>query len=269
MFNAPDAGLIATSFRSLPAFGVTKATSVEQAIRALQVHADAAVLSGATDLVARFNEGFMPSHIVDINSIAELKQIVDNDQEIIIGAGVTHEKGSEHAGLRARLPGFAWAWSRISNVRIRMSATLGGNIMSCRTRYEGSILLSALAAKLRFSSPDGNFEMAAEDIWINTLPMASILTHIVIPLRAGLVFDYERSMRPIMTQALAIDGAGHGRIVTATEYVRPHIREIRHDEIQSAETTKHAYGDPVASDRYINQVSEVFLSRQLQRLKQS
>lgn len=262
MKRVDGAGLIATSFRSLPAFGVTVASSIPHAIEALAQHENAAVLSGGADLVAQFNEGFAPAHLVDISRIEALKKITLRDDCLMIGAGVTHQQGSSDPLVKTAIPGFASAWRKIANVRIRMSATIGGNLMARRTRYEGAILLSALAARLQFEYIGGSLEIAAGDIWDAALPAGALLTAIRIPLRVGLRLDYERSMRPVMTQALALDEKGHGRLVTSTEFTRPRILEIS----AAGSYQPYAIGDPVASDDYLNHIAGVFMRRQFARL---
>ncbi len=265
MLLAPNDGWIATSFRSLPDFALTRASTLAEARQALIANPGATFFSGGTDLVARFNEGFAPQHAIDVSRVEELQTIVERDNHLVIGAGVSHYAGSRHPLVREKLPGFASAWARIANVRIRMSATLGGNVMARRTRYEGAILLSALAASLQLFTSEGERSLPVEAIWRDDFPPSALLTEIRIPLRPGLAFDYERSMRPVMTQALAMDGAGNGRLVTATEFTTPRILHF------NSETPPHfapyAVSDPVASDAYLNQVAGVFLQRQLQRLK--
>lgn len=259
------AGYIATSFRTLPRFNVARSASIAEAVSALDVSMRPAVLAGGTDLPARFNEGFSPSDLIDISKVSALRQIKLSDNALEIGATVTHAVGCTDPLIRGHLPSFAAAWGRIANIRIRLSATIGGNLMARRTRYEGSILLSALGARVRFESREGTTEMPVESLWNQPLPRAALLTTIVIPLRKGLVLDYARDLRPIMTQAVAIDGEGAGRVVTATEYVVPCVRTLD----GRAADGDIAFDDPVTSVAYIKKVSGTLLERQLKRLSAS
>jgi carbon-monoxide dehydrogenase medium subunit len=223
------------------------------------------VLAGGTDLPARFNEGFCPTDLIDISRIPALREVILAENGIEIGAAVTHAQGTANPLIRQHLPSFAQAWSRIANVRVRMSATLGGNLMARRTRYEGAILLSALGARLRFSAPGGAIEIAAEHIWSN-VPETALLTGIIIPLRKGLRLDYARELRPIMTQAVAIDAEGEGRVVTATEHVIPRVRSLADGTAVGADPD---FDDPVTSAAYLRKVSGTLLSRQLTRMRTS
>jgi carbon-monoxide dehydrogenase medium subunit len=257
------AGFVPTSFRTLPRFNLVCARSIAEAVAAIDGAKEPAVLAGGTDLPARFNEGFAPSDLIDISRIDALRQIRLADDSLEIGATVTHASGAVHALIAQHLPSFGVAWRRIANIRIRFSATIGGNLMARRTRYEGAILLSALGARLRFESKAGVREIAVEDNWSSGTEKGALLTTIVIPLRNGLRMDYARDLRPIMTQAVALEDHAPGRIVTATEYIVPHVRSLKNDKADGAlEAT-----DPVTSAAYIRKVSETLLVRQLERMR--
>ena len=256
------AGLIACSFRTLPPFKLVRAATVREAVSALASAERAAVLAGGTDLPARFNDGFSPSHLIVISGISLLHSIAVVDGALEIGAAVTHADGSRHPLVKQNLSGFATAWSRIANVRVRFSATLGGNVMARRARYEGALLLTALGATLRFATTNGDIDLPAQQIWNTELPREALLTTIRIPLGPSLRFEYDRGLRPILTQAVAVDDAGLHCIVTGTEHVQPRVRTAS-DDGRLEPTT---FSDPVTSDDYLNRVSEVLLVRQMGRL---
>ncbi len=256
-----NAGYIATSFASLAPLDALHARSVGDAVAALADTEQPCVLAGGTDLPAKFNEGYAPKTLIDISRLAALREITEATGELRIGALVTHFEGAAHPLIRKHLPGFAAAWAKIANVRVRFSATIGGNLMARRTRYEGSILLSALGARARLESKAGTQDVPVEALWTGGTTPAALLTSILIPLRRGQRFDYERSLRPIMTQAIAYDDSGEGRVVTATEFAIPVIRPLRKGQAQGALRLT----DPVTSQDYLARVSDVFLSRQRKR----
>jgi carbon-monoxide dehydrogenase medium subunit len=258
------AGFVPTSFRTVPRFHLVRARTIAEAVTAIGDAHEPAVLAGGTDLPARFNEGFAPSDLIDISQIGALREVKLADGAIEIGALVTHAAGSSHALIARHLPSFGAAWRRIANVRIRFSATLGGNLMARRTRYEGAILLSALGAHLRFVSGAGVREIAVEDNWSSEAGKGALLTTIVVPLRKGLRMDYARDLRPIMTQAVAVEDRALGRVVTSTEFIVPRIRALTGDRPEGALDITE---DPVTSAAYIRKVSETLLVRQLERLR--
>jgi carbon-monoxide dehydrogenase medium subunit len=257
------AGYIPTSFRTVSRFGLVRARTIAEAVAAIADARAPAVLAGGTDLPARFNEGFAPSDLVDVSRVGALREIKVVDDTLEIGALVTHDAGSSHALITQHLPSFGAAWRRIANVRVRLSATIGGNLMARRTRYEGAILLSALSARLRFESKTGVREIAVESNWSTDADRGGLLTTIVIPLRRGLRMDYARDLRPIMTQAVVIEDYAPGRVVTATEFIVPRIRRLKDDKAEGSLEC----GDPVTSDTYLRKVSETLLVRQLERVR--
>ena len=168
-----SAGLVASSARSLAPFKLYQPGSVAEALAALATAEKPVLLAGGTDLVACFNEGLNPRAIVDLARVEELRGIDANSHTLDIGAGVTHGAGCVHAAVRSRVPGFAKAWERIANPRIRFTATLGGNLMARRARYEGPVLLAALKASLEFVSAAGTDSLTVQDLWAGRVPAQS------------------------------------------------------------------------------------------------
>ena len=249
-----------TSFRTLPRFRVVRARALDEAVAALASAERPAVLAGGTDLPARFNEGFAPSDLIDISRLDDMRRIEVRDDALIIGAAVTHADGSTDPLVARHLPGFADAWARIANVRVRLRATIGGNLMARRTRYEAANLLAALGANAHLATTAGAITLPVEELW-SSPHLKCLLTAVSIPLRQGLRLDYDRTLRPIMTQAVAVDAAGLGRIVTSTEYVVPVVRTL-----PLAPQADDLIGDPVTSAAYLTRMRRVLLARQLQRL---
>jgi aerobic carbon-monoxide dehydrogenase medium subunit len=265
--HVATAGFVPTSFRTLPRFCLVRARTVVDAVAALSASRAPAILAGGTDLPARFNEGFAPSDLIEISQIRELHQIQIREGVLEIGAAVTHAAGCTHADVRAAIPGFAEAWSRIANVRIRLSATLGGNVMARRPRYEGAILLAALDARLRFAASEGETEVPVTAFVADApLPRHAMLTTIVIPLRKALRFDYDRSLRPAVTQAIASDAMGRTVVVTATEYALPQVEVMRGADATGTTLSDLRFADPVTSDAYLNRVRRHLFTQQLSRL---
>ena len=224
MEHLHTAGLLPTSARSLAPLCLWQPASVADAVSCLDRCEDPVLLAGGTDLVAQYNEGLSPRSLIDLSRIDAMRQMRQHDGVLHLGALVTHHAGSGDALLRSMLPGFARAWSRIANPRIRFRATLGGNLMARRTRYEGALLLQALDAVLLFADASGQERVGVEAIWHGAVPPCAVLTGIEVDTKALLAFDYERSLRPLMTQAVSVWRVPQGLrlvLVLATEYLAP------------------------------------------------
>jgi len=274
------AGLVASSARSLAPFKLYQPASLAEALAALAGADHPVPLAGGTDLVACFNEGLNPRAIVDLARIKELRSIEADSRLLDIGAGVTHGAGCVHAAVRSRAPGFAKAWVRIANPRIRFIATLGGNLMARRARYEGPVLLAALEASLEFASAAGTHSLTVPDLWAGRAPPQSLLIRIRIDTADLLWYSYERSMRPLITLATSLYRSTDGmrlRCAVATEYLQPAVLELALPVTDLAQMALAArtiardafaqlpapFADPVVTHSYAVAAGTALLSRQL------
>lgn len=224
MLVLEPAGLLPTGARALAPMRLWQPANVADALACLAGCESPVLMAGGTDLVAQYNEGLAPRSLIDISQIAELRGVLRHDGRLRIGALVTHDAGAQDAQVRALAPGFARAWSRIANPRIRFRATLGGNLMARRTRYEGAILLQALQARLHFATDAGGEQVGVAALWQAGLPARALLAAVEIDTADLLAFDYERSLRPLMTQALALWRQPDGLrldVTVATEHLAP------------------------------------------------
>ena len=277
-----SAGWVPTSARSLPSFKLIRPASVEQTLQALREADQPVLLAGGTDLVAAFNEGLAPNELITLARVEALRGITLDGRSLRIGAGITHGAGSSDPLLRERMPGFAQAWSRIANPRIRFSATIGGNLMARRARYEASLLLSAADARLEFATAQhGELRLAPPALWAGAVPERALLTAIHIDTGDLLHYDYERSMRPLLTLAFALRRRGDGvqlRVAVATEYLQPMLLELT---LANTAAIPHnaraiagdafsqlpaAFADPVVSHAYARAAGAALLARRLESL---
>lgn len=253
MFRAAH-GLIATSVNTAPRAALCRAGSVSEAAAALALPGAAAV-AGGTDLCAGFNAGRTPSLLVDLSRLQGLRGIEISPGVIRIGALVTHAQGSRDQGLRTALPGFAAAWGLLANPRIRHRATIGGNIMARHTRYEMSLLLTALGARLVFAEG----ERTPAEVW-DAAP--GLLTHIIIPRHRGQRFLYLRGLRPQLTLALHRHEGGGG-VAIATEWLRPQTIALNDAGLEALPET---FADHVISHWYARRAGAALLARGMEAL---
>lgn len=277
------AGLVPTSARSLRRLKLLQPRSVEATLCALRDADDPVLLAGGSDLVARFNEGLDPQELVSLAQVAELRSITADAEGLRIGAMVTHADGCCDAALRQRAPGFAAAWGAIANPRVRFTATLGGNIVARRVRYEGAVLLAAAQARLEWATPQGARPMASQALWSDNTLGRSLLTAICIDTADLVVYFYERSMRPLLTFAVGLRQSGGGlhlSCAVATEYLRPQLLELAlpdHDLARVANEAREistatfaplpdSFTDPSLTAAYTRSAGAALLARRLQGL---
>jgi aerobic carbon-monoxide dehydrogenase medium subunit len=281
MQTVASAGLVPTSASALPPFALRQPTSVAEVVAALDGEANPVLLAGGTDLVAAFNEGLTPGTLIDLSRVAALRGITFAEGELRIGAAVTHAAGCADALVREHAAGFAAAWRRIANPRVRFTGTLGGNVMARRKRYEGSVLLSALDARLDFAARAGRQTLSPADLWLDGAPKRALLESIVVRTGDLLWYGYERSMRPLMTLATALRRGAQDielRVAVASEYLAPVVLSrmlpvTRLSDLPAiAREQAHAlmadlpdsFTDAVLNARYVRAAGAALLARQLQ-----
>jgi carbon-monoxide dehydrogenase medium subunit len=277
MHQIARAGFISASIRDVPPFEVLIPETLAEALEAMTGSDRPVPYAGGTHLCAAVRQGAEIGTLVWLKRLDELRDVARDSEVLSIGALMTHHDGaaSEAAGA---IPGLSAAWKRIANVRVRNAATIGGNLMARHRRYEMSILVTALGGIARFASNGGEVALTPQEIWAGDAPARSLMTRINIPLEADLRLDYDRSLRPIMTQALALwtdaSGKPRGRSVVATEYLQPVAMELDlsagADPKMVARAAYEAlpddFADPATGNAYLRQAGTALLARQLERL---
>ena len=277
MYEVAQAGLIAASYRDIPPFPVIAPASVADAVAAM-ADADAPVpYAGGTDLCGAVREGKEIGTLIWLKRLEALRGVRAEGGALGIGALTTHAEGAASDATTA-IPGLAEAWSKLGKMRIRLSGTAGGNLMARHTRYEMSILLTALGGTALFASAGGEADLTPAQIWDRAEPARALLTRLSIPLANDLRLDYDRSLRPIVTQALVLwtDTAGRarGRAVIATEYLRPFAIDLdlsgtdaRGIAAAAFEALPGDFADPATGNAYLRRAGAALLARQLARLE--
>lgn len=101
---------------------------------ALEIMADperrGRVLAGGTDLMVQWESGVapVPDRAVSIFNLSELKDIVEEDHALVIGAAVTHAALRASPLVQKHLPGLAAAAATVGGAQIQARGTIGGNV---------------------------------------------------------------------------------------------------------------------------------------------
>jgi carbon-monoxide dehydrogenase medium subunit len=263
-------GLVAPTQRTIPDFDLRRPLTVNEAVAA-GAAGGSAYAQGCTDLFAQFREGLRCTTLVSLDKVAGLRDISYDGRTLRIGSGAIHHEGARHPAVVSALPGLAAAWRQIATHRIRQRATIGGNVMARRPRYEMSIMCDSLGAELSFISPNGPCRLSTADVWDSRVPPGGLLLSVDIPELACAWFGYERSLRPLLTVAATVraDTAGGGtvRVSVGSEMHRHFTVEapLGTGPMDIAATLPGEIGDAVASVRYRRHAAGVLLGRLLDR----
>ncbi|WP_327579009.1 FAD binding domain-containing protein [Streptomyces sp. NBC_00145] len=272
------AGLLAPTQSALPPFRLCRPRTLDEAQRLFVDTPDATLAAGCTDLVAAVREGCSPSTLISLRGIDELRTVEQRAGELYLGALLTHHEGSQHPTVNRVLPMLGAAWSSIATVRIRFRATVGGNIMARRHRYEMAVILGALETQLQFSGPRGEWRCGLDEFAHGQPADPALLHHLVVETESLHLFRYDRSLRPVTTVALAVRSAERGFRLTAvvgSEYRPPALlrADIAAARMTASDRADLAHfmaaqlpdwaGDYAGSVAYRRRVVEVLLRRQL------
>lgn len=256
-------GLVAPTQRTIPDFELHRPRTVAEAAEA-GAAPGAVYAQGCTDLFARFREGLDCSALVSLDRVPGLDEIRLDGQTLRIGSGAVHHTGARHPAVTTALPGLAAAWRLIATERIRRRATIGGNIMARRPRYEMAIMCDSLGAALTFLTPNGSSVLSIADVQAGRVPAGALLLSVGVPSGPGTWFGYERSMRPLLTVAATVrDGLVR---VSAGSEMTPHVTvpaPLGTAPEDIAALLPDDMGDPVAGAAYRRHVTGVLLRRLL------
>ncbi|GAB4531026.1 MAG: xanthine dehydrogenase family protein subunit M [Anaerolineae bacterium] len=126
-------------------------TTTDEAVALLAQYAGAArIIAGGTDLLIDLRaEGgqHMQEALVDITRIQELCTITQQDDHILIGAGITHTQIVKSPVLNSRATALVESCGVVGGPQVRNVATLGGNVAHALPAGDGTTSLVALDAE--------------------------------------------------------------------------------------------------------------------------
>lgn len=160
--------------------------TIEEVKEYMKDHSNLKLLAGGTDLVLDFKRNKVKCEsIVSLEKISDLKKIVDDKDEIYIGAMVTFSDLIENNIIKNYCNLLLNCSMSMGSPQIRNVATVGGNIANGGSAADiipciislGGILLIESEEAIRRVSCEEYFENYKEE----RLKENEILTHIIIP----------------------------------------------------------------------------------------
>src|SRR5699024_1317928 len=127
---------------------------------------DATLLAGGTDVglwVTKLHRDL--DNLVYVGHVAELHGIEENDDEVSIGAAVTHTEAMEV--IDRCFPDFGHLMSRFASLLIRNSSTVGGNIANGSPIGDSMPVLIALGTRVVLHGPNGRRDIPLEDLYVD------------------------------------------------------------------------------------------------------
>jgi len=194
-------------------FSYHRAGSLEEAFALLdQYGEDAKVLAGGQSLIPMMKLRFAnPEHLIDVNHVAGLDGISEDNETLRIGSLVRHNTLAA-SDVIARYPTIASAAPQIADPLVRNLGTIGGSLAHADPAGDlGSVML-ALGARVALSSSGGEREVPISEFLVDTFTTSiqpnELLTEIRVPAVAagmgGAYLKLERKVGDWATVGVAV-----------------------------------------------------------------
>jgi carbon-monoxide dehydrogenase medium subunit len=189
---------------------------------ALQMLADfgekARLYAGGTELLLAMKHDLLRyEHLVDVKTIPDLNKIELKNGSLMIGSTATHRAIERAAIVNENLPVLARMETKVANVRVRASGTLGGNLCFAEPHSDPATLLLALGAQAHVQGKAGAKTVGIDKLitgaYETSLAAEELLTSVEIPIlansqRAAYV-KFQLHERPTLGLALVLDVDGN------------------------------------------------------------
>jgi carbon-monoxide dehydrogenase medium subunit len=152
-----------------------------------------------------------PEHLVDINDLAELAYIREQDGEIRIGALTRHVDLLKSELLARHFPLFADAETVIADPVVRNRGTIGGSLCQADAAEDLSAVCSAVKADVVIRGSGGERVVAMADFhvgpYMTAVGAGELLTEVRLKLRSGAGSAHEKVERRAGDWAIAATSA--------------------------------------------------------------
>jgi len=186
-----------------PRFEYHAPSTLAEALGLLDEHGDEAkVLAGGQSLVPLMNFRLArPDRVVDLNGVAELAGLREEDGGLLIGAMTRTAALETSPSVAARAPLLRDAVRFVGHFQIRNRGTVGGSVAHADPAAELPAAFLALGATFTAASKSGTRTIAADDFFwghfTTALQADEILTEIRVPATAGRGYGFaELARRP-------------------------------------------------------------------------
>lgn len=140
---------------------------------------EAKLIAGGTDIVIELkNEKISPSVLIDISKLEEIKNIGEDGNYIVLGAGVTFTQIVESDLFKSNLRGFNKACRMVGSPQIRNKGTIGGNIAHGAAAADAAPPLICLESTVVLESLKGKREISLEKYYMDPIRYDELLTSI-------------------------------------------------------------------------------------------
>ena len=172
---------------TIRSFDLLQPRSLAEASKLLVQHGDEArpIAGGTTLIILMKQRAVHYPCLVDLHSIPGLDQISVESDGIRIGALATHRTVECSPAIRNSIPLIADAFGTIGNVRVRQTASVGGNLAHADYRLDPPPALLVLGAAVTVFGPNGSRTIPLKEffrgMYETALEPGEILVDVKVP----------------------------------------------------------------------------------------
>ena len=178
--------------------------TVDEAVSILAEHGDEGrPLAGGQSLIAMMKLRLAaPSHLVDLQDIADLSGIDDNGDHLSIGPMTTQAEILDSDTVKDRCPLIQEAARQIADPQVRYVGTIGGNVANGDPGNDMPAIMMCLGADYVLKGANGERTVGARDFYqgsfVTAIEDGELMTAIRVPVPpAGHGFAYEKLKRKV------------------------------------------------------------------------
>jgi carbon-monoxide dehydrogenase medium subunit len=139
-----------------PPFEYFAPTTLSEAVDLLSSSDNARLLAGGQSLMAMLNMRYVfPDRIVDLNRVAELDFIREDNDEIVVGAMTRQRTLQRSAQIGSRIPVLPKALRHVGHFQTRNRGTIGGSLCQLDPSAELPAVAMAYDAVIEAIGPNG------------------------------------------------------------------------------------------------------------------
>jgi len=174
--------------RTVPCQGYFTPQKIEEALEILtECGKEIKVIAGGTDLLIQYYDRlYEVGSWLDLKNVKELKEIKIHQNQMEIGAMITHTQLEKSEDIKKYFPVLGRAAADIGSPQIRNRGTIGGNIVNASPAGDLLAPLMAYDAQFKLLSTQGEVIVPAEEFFIGPkktiLEPAQLLTRTILPL---------------------------------------------------------------------------------------
>ena len=167
-------------------FDYHRARSIKEAQQMLAANPGAKLLAGGHSLIPLLKLRLaVPSALIDIGRIPELRGISTAGDTLRIGALTTHAELAASADVRRRAAALSEAAEVVGDPAVRNRGTIGGNVAHADPASDLPTVLVALGARMVAVGPGGERTIDAEQFFTGIMTTAlgedEILAAVIVP----------------------------------------------------------------------------------------